>query len=124
MSEHLPVVAGIVLVGAAATGLRSATNALAVTGAPENRGGAAPLVLSAQFFGGAVAATVWLPVHLALGDRGFALVAVVPVLSRRADADRRGGRPLGEPAGTGSHRSSAARALMAAGLRGLSTRST
>ncbi|WP_224303652.1 MFS transporter [Streptomyces olivaceus] len=82
LGTSLPVVvAGIVLVGAAVTGLRSATNALAVTSAPENRGGAASLALSAQFFGGAVAATVWLPVYHTLGDRGFALVAVVPVLS-------------------------------------------
>ncbi|MEU1299487.1 MFS transporter [Streptomyces shenzhenensis] len=78
------VIAGIVLVGAAVTGLRSTINALAVTSTPGNRGGAASLAMSAQFFGGAAAATVWLPAYHAFGDRGFALIAVVPLLSAAA----------------------------------------
>ncbi|MFS8197615.1 MFS transporter [Streptomyces sp. CWNU-52B] len=82
LGTHIAVViAGLVLVGAAVTGLRSVTNTLAVTSVPDNRGGAASLALSAQFFGGAAAAPVWLPVYHALGDRGFALICVVPLLS-------------------------------------------
>ncbi|AQA09404.1 MFS transporter [Streptomyces malaysiensis] len=82
LGTTLPVVvAGIVLVGAAVTGLRSAGNSLAVTGVPDNRAGAASLAMSAQFFGGAIATPVWLPVYHAFGDRGFALVAVVPLVS-------------------------------------------
>ncbi|MFJ5838539.1 hypothetical protein ACIQGO_17510 [Streptomyces shenzhenensis] len=55
--------------------------ALAVTSAPDNRGGAAFRALSAQFFGGATAAPAWLPAYRAWEDWGFALVAVVPVVS-------------------------------------------
>ncbi|MEK8168941.1 hypothetical protein NKH77_01175 [Streptomyces sp. M19] len=81
LGTTLPVVVGgIVLVGAAVTGLRSATNALAVTSVPDNRGGAASLALSAQFFGGPPR-PLWLPAYRALGDHGFALIAVVPLLS-------------------------------------------
>ncbi|MFC8567849.1 MFS transporter [Streptomyces sp. NPDC057245] len=100
LGARLPlVVAGIVLVGAAVTGLRAATNALAVTSTSDNRGGAASLALSAQFFGGAAAATLWLPVYRALGDGGFALVALVPVLSAvlLTPAGSVGGRSAGPP---------------------------
>ncbi|SCD61506.1 MFS transporter [Streptomyces sp. DvalAA-19] len=73
------LMAGVALVGSTVTGLRSVTNTLAVTSAPDNRGGAASLALSAQFFGGAAAAPLWLPMYHAYGDLGFAAAAIAPV---------------------------------------------
>ena len=54
------------------TAIRSAVNALAATSAPGNRGGAASLALSTQFFGGARAPVVWLPLYEAAPQPGFA----------------------------------------------------
>ncbi|WP_437051126.1 helix-turn-helix domain-containing protein [Streptomyces sp. enrichment culture] len=64
--------------------------------------------------------------HPRLGAEGsqHALSSGVPRPGRPADTGRHGGRPFGRPAGAGPHLSAAARALTAAGLRGLSTRST
>ncbi|MGY5000854.1 MFS transporter [Streptomyces griseus] len=73
------LVAGMAVVGSTVTGLRSVTNTLAVTSAPDNRGGAASLALSAQFFGGAAAAPLWLPLYHAYGDFGFAAAAIAPL---------------------------------------------
>ncbi|MFD6993253.1 MFS transporter [Streptomyces sp. NPDC059943] len=82
LATSLPVLlTGVALVGAAVTGLRSVTNTLAVTSAPDNRGGAASLALSAQFFGGAAAAPVWLPMYHAYGDLGFAAAAGAPLVA-------------------------------------------
>jgi MFS transporter, ACDE family, multidrug resistance protein len=77
----LLMTAGIALVGVAVTGLRTAVNAIAATSAPGNRAGAASLALSFQFFGGALAPAVWVPVYSRFGSPGFAAVAAVPVLA-------------------------------------------
>jgi MFS family permease len=82
LGSNVPVMAaGIALVGVAVTGLRTAINALAATSAPGNRAGAASLALSFQFFGGALAPVLWVPVHATYGGAGFAAVAVVPVVA-------------------------------------------
>ncbi|MEZ0364652.1 MFS transporter [Mycobacterium sp. pUA109] len=69
---------GIALTGIAVTGLRSVINSLAVTSAPTNRGGAASLALSFQFFGGALAPAIWVPLYQATGEFGFAAGALAP----------------------------------------------
>ncbi|TDH48118.1 MFS transporter [Mycobacterium eburneum] len=70
---------GIVLAGIAVTGLRPVINSLAITSAPANRGGAASLALAFQFFGGALAPALWVPLYQATGDVGFAVGALAPV---------------------------------------------
>jgi MFS transporter, ACDE family, multidrug resistance protein len=82
LGSNVPSMAvGIALVGVAVTGLRTTINALAATSAPGNRAGAASLALSFQFFGGALAPVLWVPVHAASGGAGFAAVAVVPAVA-------------------------------------------
>ncbi|KAA9156714.1 MFS transporter [Amycolatopsis acidicola] len=72
---------GIVLAGIAVTGLRSTVNSLAVTSAPGNRGGASSLALSLQFFGGALAPALWVPLYTSSGSWGFAAGALAPALA-------------------------------------------
>ncbi|WP_226357923.1 MULTISPECIES: MFS transporter [unclassified Pseudonocardia] len=72
---------GIAAVGAAVTGLRTTVNAVAATSTVGNRAGAASLALSAQFFGGALAPPVWVPLYAHAGAAGFAATAVAPVLA-------------------------------------------
>lgn len=73
------LVAGVATVGVAVTAIRSAVNALAATSAPGNRGGAASLALSAQFFGGALAPVLWVPLYEAAPQPGFAATALAPL---------------------------------------------
>ncbi|MEU6646706.1 MFS transporter [Saccharomonospora sp. NPDC046836] len=87
------LVTGIVLAGAAVTGLRSTVNSLAVTSAPDNRGGASSVALSFQFFGGALAPAVWVPLYQSADSWGFAAGALAPVLAIILLAARRD--PLG-----------------------------
>jgi ACDE family multidrug resistance protein len=75
------LVLGIVLAGVAVTGLRSTVNTLAVTSVPGNRGGASSLALSLQFFGGALAPAIWVPLYQSSGDFGFAAGAIAPLLA-------------------------------------------
>jgi ACDE family multidrug resistance protein len=78
-STVVMLVLGVVLAGAAVTGIRSTVNSVAVTSTPGNRGGATSLVLSLQFFGGALAPAVWVPLYQYAGDWGFALGALAPI---------------------------------------------
>ena len=85
---------GVVFTGVAVPGLRSTVNALAAASAPSNRAGATSLVLSTQFFGGALAPALYVPLYVAHGDPAFAATAVAPALalpiylgSRSASAD-------------------------------------
>lgn len=74
VSPHLVVLVVALFVGGmAGTGLRAVTNYLAVTEAPENRGGAASFVLGVQFVGAAIAPLLWLPLYTL--DPTLALVA-------------------------------------------------
>ncbi|TMR28064.1 MFS transporter [Actinomadura geliboluensis] len=75
------LVCGVVVAGIAVPGLRNTVNALAADSAPSNRGGATSLVLSAQFFGGALAPMVCVPLYGAHGDPAFAAVGLVPLLA-------------------------------------------
>lgn len=103
LGGNVPLMAaGVALVGIAVTGLRTTVNAMAATSSPGNRAGAASLALSFQFFGGALAPVLWVPVYAAFGGAGFAAVAVVPVLAaamlllnRRATAWRSACRGTG-----------------------------
>ncbi|GAA4535544.1 MFS transporter [Pseudonocardia xishanensis] len=72
---------GIAAVGIAVTGLRTTVNSVAATSAPDNRAGAASLALSFQFFGGALAPVLWVPLHTAFGALGFAATAVAPLVA-------------------------------------------
>ncbi|MEJ2866829.1 MFS transporter [Actinomycetospora sp. OC33-EN08] len=72
---------GIALVGLAVTGLRTTVNALAATSAPTNRAGATSVALAFQFFGGALAPLVWVPVYDGVGGPALAAVAVVPLVA-------------------------------------------
>lgn len=69
-------VAALVLGGAAGTGLRTATNLIAVRAAPDNRGGAVSLVLAMQFLGGALGPVLWLPIYDVLGGPTLALCSI------------------------------------------------
>lgn len=78
----LPIaLAALALGGAAGTGLRTATNLLAVRAAPENRSGAVSVVLAVQFLGGALAPVLWLPVYGRLGGVTLAVCAVGAVVA-------------------------------------------
>ena len=70
---------GIAAVGVAVTGLRTTVNAIAATSTDGNRAGAASLALAFQFFGGALAPLVWVPLYTDVGAAGFAATAVAPV---------------------------------------------
>lgn len=72
---------GIAAVGIAVTGLRTTVNSVAATSAPGNRAGAASLALSFQFFGGALAPVLWVPLHSTYGALGFAATAVAPAVA-------------------------------------------
>ncbi|WP_308116947.1 MFS transporter [Pseudonocardia sp. WMMC193] len=72
---------GIAAVGVAVTGLRTTVNSVAATSAPDNRAGAASLALSFQFFGGALAPLLWVPLHSAYGAWGFAATALAPLIA-------------------------------------------
>ncbi|MFN8196335.1 MAG: MFS transporter [Nocardioidaceae bacterium] len=64
LSPRLPfLVLAFALGGVAGLAARITVNALAVRSTPENRGGAASLMLACQFLGGAVAPLVLLPVY-------------------------------------------------------------
>lgn len=73
------LVAGVAVVGVAVTAIRSSVNALAATSVPGNRGGAASLALSTQFFGGALAPVLWVPLYEAAPRPGFAATALAPL---------------------------------------------
>ncbi|MGW9352048.1 MFS transporter [Nocardiopsis flavescens] len=73
--------AGIVGVGAAVTALRATVNTVAATSAPGNRAGASSLALSFQFFGGALAPVVWVPLYGLSAGWGFAATAAAPLLA-------------------------------------------
>ncbi|MEU6129535.1 MFS transporter [Saccharopolyspora sp. NPDC047091] len=75
----LPVVAGVLAAGAAVTGIRTIVNELAATSAPSNRGGAASLALAAQFFGGALAPVLWVPLYDLDARWGFAATCTAPL---------------------------------------------
>ena len=75
------LVCGVVLTGIAATGLRSTVNSLAAGSAPSNRAGATSLALSSQFFGGALAPVVCVPLYVAHGTPAFAATAAAPALA-------------------------------------------
>lgn len=60
--------AGLLLGGAANTGMRATTAMLAIRTAPGNPGGAASFVLAFQFIGGAIAPAVLLPIYQAHGS--------------------------------------------------------
>ncbi|WP_243788340.1 MFS transporter [Saccharopolyspora gloriosae] len=77
--DPLLVVAGVVAAGGAVTGIRTIVNELSATSAPANRGGAASLALSAQFFGGALAPVLWVPLYHADARWGFAAAASAPL---------------------------------------------
>ncbi|HLS77141.1 MAG TPA: hypothetical protein VK083_10155, partial [Nocardia sp.] len=87
---------GIAAVGIAVTGLRTTVNAVAATSASGNRAGAASLALSFQFFGGALAPLLWVPLHAAYGALGFAAAATAPALAIAvlAAAQPGGRRPI------------------------------
>ncbi|GAA1389239.1 MFS transporter [Pseudonocardia kongjuensis] len=72
---------GIAAVGVAVTGLRTTVNAIAATSTEGNRAGAASLALSFQFFGGALAPLLWVPLYSGAGAAGFAATAVAPALA-------------------------------------------
>ncbi|MEQ3554327.1 MFS transporter [Pseudonocardia nematodicida] len=72
---------GIAAVGVAVTGLRTTVNAIAATSTEGNRAGAASLALSFQFFGGALAPLIWVPLYTSAGALGFAATALAPVLA-------------------------------------------
>lgn len=72
---------GVVLAGVAVPGLRNTVNALAAGSAPSNRAGATSLALSAQFFGGALAPVLFVPLYDAHGDPAFAATALVPAVA-------------------------------------------
>lgn len=84
--------AGIAAVGVAVTGLRTTINAVAATSTPTNRAGAASLALSFQFFGGALAPLLWVPLHGAHGAAGFAATAIAPAVAIVVLAVARPGR--------------------------------
>ena len=65
--------AGLLVGGAANTGMRATTAMLAIRTAPDNAGGAASFVLAFQFIGGAVAPAVLLPIYHAHGSIVLAL---------------------------------------------------
>lgn len=83
------LVCGVVLTGVAVPGLRSTVNALAAGSAPSNRAGATSLVLSSQFFGGALAPALYVPLYVAHGDPAFAATAVAPALALPVFLSRR-----------------------------------
>ncbi|TCK25723.1 MFS transporter [Pseudonocardia endophytica] len=89
--------AGIAAVGIAVTGLRTTINSIATTSTDTNRAGAVSLALSFQFFGGALAPLVWVPLHAAHGAVGFAATAAAPLAALlllglvRSDRPYRGG---------------------------------
>ncbi|MEU8344413.1 MFS transporter [Spirillospora sp. NPDC048832] len=99
------LVCGAAIAGIAVPGLRNTVNALAADSVPSNRGGATSLVLSAQFFGGALAPMVCVPLYEAHGDPGFAALALVPLpallllSSARFLGIERGGRRTAAPEG-------------------------
>ncbi|TDC98457.1 MFS transporter [Actinomadura sp. 7K507] len=75
------LVCGVVLTGIAVPGLRSTVNSLAAGSAPSNRAGATSLALSAQFFGGALAPVLCVPLYAAHGEPAFAATAAAPALA-------------------------------------------
>lgn len=77
--DPLLVVVGVLLAGAAVTGIRTIVNELAATSAPSNRGGAASLALAAQFFGGALAPVLWVPLYHLDARWGFAATCTAPL---------------------------------------------
>ena len=70
--------AGIVAVGASVTAMRATVNSVAATSTAHNRAGAASLALSCQFFGGALAPVVWVPLYGVSPGPGFASLVLAP----------------------------------------------
>ncbi|MBR8743696.1 MFS transporter [Nocardiopsis sp. MG754419] len=70
---------GVVAVGASVTAMRATVNAMASTSTPDNRAGASSLALAFQFFGGALAALVWVPLYAMAPGAGFAAAALAPL---------------------------------------------
>jgi len=66
------MVVGMLIGGAANTGVRAATSVLAVRTVPDNRGGAVSFVLAFQFVGAALAPVIWVPLYHANGDQVLA----------------------------------------------------
>lgn len=75
------LVCGVVITGIAVPGLRSTVNSLAAGSAPSNRAGATSLALSAQFFGGALAPVICVPLYVAHGEPAFAATTLAPLLA-------------------------------------------
>ncbi|MFC3996000.1 MFS transporter [Nocardiopsis sediminis] len=73
------LLAGVTMAGVAVTALRSTVHALAATSAPANRAGASSLALSAQFFGGALAPLLWIPLYSTAPAPGFAATVLAPL---------------------------------------------
>jgi MFS transporter, ACDE family, multidrug resistance protein len=72
----LALVAALALSGVAGLAARVTVNSLAVRSTPDNRGGAASLMLACQFVGGAVAPLVLVPVYRQSATLGLAVGAV------------------------------------------------
>ncbi|QVJ02475.1 MFS transporter [Nocardiopsis eucommiae] len=75
------MVLGVVAVGAAVTAMRATVNSMAATSTAENRAGASSLALSFQFFGGALAVAVWVPLYVLAPGAGFAATTLAPVIA-------------------------------------------
>lgn len=92
------MVLGMLIGGAANTGVRAATSVLAVRTVPNNRGGAVSFVLAFQFVGAALAPVIWVPLYHANGDQvlawaggGAVVAAVLLGLFSGASRKRRAG---------------------------------
>ncbi|WP_255404890.1 MFS transporter [Nocardiopsis sp. JB363] len=72
---------GVIAVGASVTAMRATVNSVAATSTADNRAGATSLALSFQFFGGALAAVVWVPLYDLAPGAGFAATALAPLLA-------------------------------------------
>ena len=72
----LVLVAALAVSGVAGLAARVTVNSLAVRSTPDNRGGAASLMLACQFLGGAVAPVVLIPVYRQSATLGLAVGAV------------------------------------------------
>lgn len=75
------LVVGLLIGGAANTGVRATTALLAVRTSPDNRGGAASFVLAFQFIGAAIAPALWLPLYQSHGTPVLALAGIGALLA-------------------------------------------
>ena len=92
----LVLVAALAVSGVAGLAARVTVNSLAVRSTPDNRGGAASLMLACQFLGGAVAPLVLIPVYRQSATLGLAVGAVFGLVAGGRAA--RGAGPLGRRA--------------------------